>query len=419
MRRGVQWPAILFCLLCAAWYFRVNVWNIIPELSHPSDFTLYYHAAQDVLAGHSPFVTEGYIYPPLLACLLTPLAALNYVAARWAWFLFSQACLLAAACLMWKSIGRDWAATCSIACVWAFGGAAVESLALGQLGPPLALLLAIAYTQRGWRPAAAAGFGLALKFIPGVLAAALLVRRDWRGLLVFAIVALVFLAIPWSFTACCLEGPKTPAGTDTWTGTPAILSWSLPSVALRFLDPLTPGAGPLPRDWEAGNDLPHLRLLASRRWISIGVAIATMLGGFVVVAFLLKGPLSTAQLPFVMAALISLSLAAAPVGWTHYQVMQYPGIALLLCNTWRRGLIGRSWAMFAATLTCAALLYPAPVAILTEYYGKYGKWTAASPVTLYIWTSVTPFAALALFWLLVRAGAKISKAFANDATGVS
>jgi hypothetical protein len=413
MKRDVRWPAILYCALCAAWYFRVTVWAVIPELSQPSDFTLYYQAAQDVLAGRSPFVTEGYIYPPLLAELLTPLAALSYVAARWVWFLFSQSCMLAAAWLMWRHMGRDWLAACSIAFVWALGGAAVESLALGQLGPLLVLLLAIAYTESGWRPAAAAGFGVALKFIPGVLAAALLLRRDWRGLVIFAAVALVFLALPWSFTACCLDGPKTPAGTDTWTGTPATLSWSLPSVVLRILDPPTPGADSLPRDWEAGNDLPHLRLPASRRWISIGVAFATMLVGLAVLPFMMKGRISTAQLPLVMAALISLSLAASPVAWTHYQVMQYPGVALLLFHTMR----SRLWAMLTATLACAALLYPLPVAILTAYFGKYGKWTAASPATLYFWTSVTPIAALVLVWLLIRA-AKMSPAPASDASAV-
>jgi hypothetical protein len=397
--------ALLFCLLCAAWHFHETVWNVIQSLSRPSDFTLYYQAAQDVLAGRSPFVTEGYIYPPLLACLLTPLATLSYVAARWVWFLFSQACLLAAAWLMWRSLDRDWAAACSIAFVWALGGAAVESLALGQLGPLLALLLAVAYTQRGWRPATAAGFGLALKFIPGVLAAALLLRRDWRGLAVFAGVALALLALPWAFTACCLDGPKTPAGTDTWTGTPATMSWSLPSMVLRILDPPTPGAASLPRDWETGNDLPHLRLTATRRWISIGVALATLLAGLTLLAVVMKGRLSSDQSPFAMAALISLSLAAAPVGWTHYQVMQYPGVALLLCYAWQK----RRWSLLGASLACAALLYPVPVAILTSYYQKYGgKFTAASPATLYIWTSVTPLAALALFGLLVHAAAKIS-----------
>jgi hypothetical protein len=140
-----------------------------------------------------------------------------------------------------------------------------------------------------------------------------------------------------------------------------------------------------------------------------------MLVGLAVLAFMLKCRLSTVQSPFVMAALISLSLAASPVGWTHYQVMQYPGVALLLFHTMR----SRLWTMFAAALASAALLYPLPVAVLTAYYEKYGKWTAASPATLYFWTSVTPLAALALFWLLVRAAAKISPAPAGDASAVS
>lgn len=400
--RSQNVAGLLFCLLCAAWYIHETVWTVIPELPHPSDFSLYYQAAQNVLAGHSPFVTQGYIYPPLLACLLTPLAALSYAEARWVWFLFSQACMLAAAWLIWKSMVQEgmcgWAAACSIAFVWATGGAAVESLALGQLGPLLVLVLVLTYTQRDWRSTAPAGFGLALKFIPGILAAALLLRRDWRGLFILAGVALGLLAIPWSFTACCLDGPKTPAGTDTWTGTPATLSWSLPSVVLRILDPPTPGAASLPRDWETGNDLPNLRLPANRRWISIDVALATLLGGIAILAFAANCALSDAQLPFAMAALISLSLAAAPVGWTHYQVMQYPGIALLLCYAFER----RRWVILGATLACSALLYPLPVAILSHSYAKYGTFAALSPATLYLWTSITPLAALALFGLLVK-----------------
>jgi hypothetical protein len=114
-----------------------------------------------------------------------------------------------------------------------------------------------------------------------------------------------------------------------------------------------------------------------------------------------------------MAAPTSLSLAAAPVCWTHYQVMQYPGIALLLCYALQK----RLWRLLGGTLVCAALLYPVPVAILTDYYAKYGKWTAASPVTLYVWTSVAPLAALALFGLLVRA-ARISPVPVKHPTAV-
>jgi hypothetical protein len=167
---------------------------------------------------------------------------------------------------------------------------------------------------------------------------------------------------------------------------------------LRILDPPTPGAASLPRDWENGNDLPNLRLPANRRWISIDVALATLLGGIAILAFATNGALSDAQLPFAMAALTSLSLAAAPVGWTHYQVMQYPGIALLLSYAFER----RRWAILAAALACGALLYPLPVTILSHAYAKYGTFAALSPATLYFWTSVTPFAALALFGLLVK-----------------
>jgi alpha-1,2-mannosyltransferase len=388
---------VLFCFLCAAWFVRVTVVNVIPSLGQPSDFSMYYQAAGNVASGHSPFVTDGYIYPPLLAVLLTPLAHLSYAAARWVWYLVSQGCLLLAAGLMWRALGHDGIAACSVALVWAIGGAATESLALGQPGPVLTLLLVLAYTQssprHGWLQASAAGLGLAVKLIPGIAGFAFVLRRQWRSLAIFAGVSLLLLALPWLLVTCCLAGPQTPAGTATFTGTPAILSWSLPSVVLRLMDPLTPGE-PLPRDWESGNDLPHLRLPTSRRWVSMSVALATLLTGFAVLA--LHAPAQGA-IWFEMAALVSLGLAASPVCWTHYQILQYPGVALLLCHAAR----SRQLGLFTAALALGALLYPLPVGVLTDYYMKYGKWTASLP-TFYFWTSVAPFASLGLFGLLVR-----------------
>ena len=64
-----------------------------------------------------------------------------------------------------------------------------------------------------------------------------------------------------------------------------------------------------------------------------------------------------------MAALVALALAASPVCWTHYQVLQYPGVAFLLCYASRTG----RWGLLAAAFTCGALLYPLPVAVLTDY----------------------------------------------------
>lgn len=406
MRACRRAGAVLFFVLCLGWYGRVSIWRELPGLDgRPSDFLCYYNAAQDILAGQSPYATVGYIYPPLLACLSTPLALLDYVTARRVWFAFSQACLITAAFLVWHSFGRDWKAACSVAFVWATGGSAVECLGLGQLGPILTLLITLSYTQAGWLKGTSAGFGLALKFIPGLLGIGLLLRRDWRTLWAFATSATILLLLPWAFVECCLQGPKVPAGTDTWTGTPATLSWSLPSVVLRSLDPPKRGK-PLPRNWDVGSDLPYLRLPPSHRLASIGVALATLLGGFTILTIAVRGRVTSLnQLPWVMAALVALGTAASPVGWTHYQVMQYPGVALLLSHAWRL----RRWMLVASTLACAALLYPVPVAVLTDYYHKNGGWTAASPATLYFWTSVTPVASLALFGLLVREAKRLGR----------
>jgi hypothetical protein len=98
-----------------------------------------------------------------------------------------------------------------------------------------------------------------------------------------------------------------------------------------------------------------------------------------------------------MAALVSLSLAASPVCWYHYQELQYPGVALLLCQVLR----SRRWVMVAAVIALGALLCPVPLAAIDAYYAKYGSLTVSLPA-LYLWTSVAPFASLALFGLFLR-----------------
>src|ERR1700678_2086287 len=105
---------IAFVATCALWYAKQNIFDIIPTPG-PSDFRFYYDAAQHILHGESPFLTVEYIYPPLLACLLVPLAAFDYLTARWIWFIFSHASFLAAAFLLWRRLGRDWIATSVIA----------------------------------------------------------------------------------------------------------------------------------------------------------------------------------------------------------------------------------------------------------------------------------------------------------------
>jgi hypothetical protein len=93
-----------------------------------------------------------------------------------------------------------------------------------------------------------------------------------------------------------------------------------------------------------------------------------------------------------MAGFLALALTAAPVCWSHYQILQYPGVALMLGLAVRQ----RRWSLAGAVAGCGALLYPIPVAVLTHYYHLYG-WTAGSAWQLYAWTSITPAACLGLF----------------------
>ena len=68
---------------------------------YSNDFNVYYFAASEVLAGHSPYDHSlgdwiPYLYPPLLAELMVPLALLPLPAAAYLWFLLNVAALVLA-----------------------------------------------------------------------------------------------------------------------------------------------------------------------------------------------------------------------------------------------------------------------------------------------------------------------------------
>ena len=380
---------IAFVAACAVWYAKQNIFDPIPTPGL-SDFRFYYYAAQHILHGESPFLVADYIYPPLLACFLVPIAAFDYFTARWIWFLFSHACLLTAAFLLWRRLGRDWVATAVIAFVWGFGWVAQDSFATGQPDPLLTLLIVISLCG-GY---AAAGIGVAVKLIPAALGLLAPLERNWRGLFAFAASAGLFLAIPWAIVAM-LRGPIKPASTDYLYGTPCVLSWSIPSIALRILEPPAPD-GKLPNDWINGWDLPRLHLSSEQKLVSISASLATLTAGLAFLFFKTRGRLTAEQVPIAGAALIALALAASPIAWWHYQAMQYPGIALLFYCA----IQARAWRRLASGLTCAVFLFPLPAAVLRFYYHQHEQWPDA-PGLLYFWTSVTPIASLVLFVMLI------------------
>jgi hypothetical protein len=155
-----------------------------------------------VFHGESPYLTADYIYPPLLACALTPLALFDYYTARWIWFVFSQACFLGAAYLLWR-MGRDWIAAPVIALVWAAGWAAQDGFPTGQPDPLLTLLIVVACAGTGWVQGASAGAGFSVTLIPGVLGLLAPLERNWRALGSFFASAALLMAIPGRSSRFC------------------------------------------------------------------------------------------------------------------------------------------------------------------------------------------------------------------------
>lgn len=383
---------LAFVAWCIFFYVKLNVVRLIPGMPYPSDFAGYYTVAHDILRGTSPYWNPSFFYPPIVAFLMAPFGLTDYLTARWIWFVLSHAFLLLGAWLLWRGMGRGRIALCSIAAVWAFGGALNEALHVGQLTPILVVSLVIAFTQRGKLQEGAVGIGFALKYIPGVLAVALFLHRRWRVLAGFAWPLILTLLLPWAVLWHFFSGVKTPVCAHYWMGTPSIYSWSIPSVVLRILIPIARG-GPLPQDWEFGNVAAALHLGTRLECISAGTGAVTLFAGIIALALVCRGKLNREQLPWALACLVSLSLAAAPVCWSHYQLMQYPGVAMMLASSIRL----RAWRSATATAVCFALTYPLPDLFLHRYYDAHRAWTAASPATLYLWTSAAPLACLGLF----------------------
>jgi hypothetical protein len=390
MRIRLAW---CFLILCAGWYTYDTILTQLPQ-DTDSDFRGYYFAARHVLHGESPFLAEGYLYPPLLALSMAPLGALGYLTARWVWFVFSHGCLLWAAWLVYRYLGRGLLAACSVALVWAGGRVAGEAVGVGQLGPELALLLAIAYTAADWRQGASLGLGIALKFLPGPCAIGLAMARRWRALCV-AILCSLLGAVSWVFVSFALAGPPAPPHTTAFlAGTPVVLSWSLPSVAQRIMDPPAPGRG-LP--WANAFNLQALNLPPAARRVGLGVAAATFTIGIGALLAVTLGRVSRDRLALTMASLTTLTLVAAPVCWTHYQVMQFPGVALFAGGLAFRG----AWKKLGWVLLCAAFIYPVPVTVLRQMYAANGDVWPNTPVANYFWISTAPVAGLVLYGLML------------------
>jgi hypothetical protein len=173
-------------------------------LAYRNDFNVFYHAAREVLAGRDPYQSSlaewtPYLYPPLLAIVLAPLALFPLPVAAYVWFLINAVSIIAAA-LMSARLGRDDESTNEGKVAGSEGGPVaplvaalsllivarfvLDNFSLGQVNPLLAALAAahVYLYSRDKKIASALVLSIAvsIKLTPLVLIAYHVARRRWK-----------------------------------------------------------------------------------------------------------------------------------------------------------------------------------------------------------------------------------------------
>lgn len=401
-------------LLPAAWFGvgALLLWRMVvlpwPYLDDRlSDFSAYWGAAGQLIRGLSPYTHVTYIYPPVLAILVSPLALLSYVLARRVFFVASVLVLLAAAALLarkqtgWK---RLWP-LCSLAVI----GSLSENLVLGQVQPLLLLLVVVAFLAASRRrqgiEGAALGLAAAIKLWPVLLLVSPATGRRWRALGVAAVVAAV--GISSTPLVGLLPGPTVPSATDYVFGTPAVLNGSVPGLATRWASRPAPGER-TPESWYRAGGAPQTLVLSPpQRAAGAAAAAITLLGGLAVLAaggLLGTHSRSEEELRVLRwCGVLTLALLVVPVSWYHYQLLQWLTLTIGVPVLWRhaRGLAaGAALAVLAASWTAPTIVKLAVGA---------GGWAGASPGRLFAASLVIPTAGVVTLTILAVGARRVVK----------
>ena len=324
-----------------------------------SDFPVYHAAGVAVMKGTPLYQAKSaagflYMYLPVFAVLMVPLALLPKVAAAGAWYLFSLAMLLdmirtsvrlAEARAGPSRIGPFWVGVFALALT---GWPWMSGLTRGQASVMLSWLTIVSIdlflrggARHRWGGAFALALATAIRIFPVLMGLWLLLQRQWQALgacvaagivLVFVAPALVFgprgnlvLVDEWATTIALPTGDAAAIETNVRYGqmmNPRIdKNQSLQGVMIRWLAP-----------WQVGTLLER-----DIRRAATGVGAALL---FLTVAACLTAVRRHAddpELPLLQAsALLVLTLVLPPVSWTHnYSLMVLP-LSLMLVRATRR-----------------------------------------------------------------------------------
>ena len=180
------------------WHYDPSIWPLAGWYV-PPDFGDFYAAAEAVLRGDNPYQADlsrdwlGFVYPPLLAWLLTPLTLLPVTTAVSVWAALTLLFVVAA---LWVLGVRDWRCY-PLALLSPFARETIEFGSVDGL-----LLLAVActwkYRDAPVRAAAASGLTIALKLFLWPLAFWLGVTGRIRTALLSCVAVAAFVLVPWA-----------------------------------------------------------------------------------------------------------------------------------------------------------------------------------------------------------------------------
>lgn len=205
-------------LIAACLSVLAGAWLLISHVTTDplADFRAYYDAAARLNRGELlyPPTAEGpaslYLYPPLVAILLRPIALLPYPVAAVLW----ETAVVAAAWLTVRRIGLGYRVRVALALL---AVPMAWSLAIGQAEPIVMALLAVGSPMT----VALAGH---VKILPWLAAIYWVGRRDVRALRSF---------VAWTAAVGFLQLATEPAGTIAYLR----LDWLPPAFGVRNLSP--------------------------------------------------------------------------------------------------------------------------------------------------------------------------------------
>jgi len=194
------WIAVIAVVIVSSGFYFARRAGNDPRV-YSNDFNVFYHASSEVLEGRDPYQTRlgdwtPYLYPPLLALLLTPLAMFPLPVAAYIWFLINATFTVCAARLSARVACNDVDESRRLpnsgSCVPMVAGVSllvvarsvVDNFNLGQVNPVVCALVA-AHVYLYWkdkRTASALALAIAasIKLTPLVLIGYHIARRRWK-----------------------------------------------------------------------------------------------------------------------------------------------------------------------------------------------------------------------------------------------